>query len=154
MNDELNIDTTIYDEEYDQQQLDAALQKGEADRQAAAAEQAAPAKVEAPEQKKEEKGEFLGGVMDTLDNLGVQNPTEAPQNINDMGGKARVVAGGVDTVMDLTSKFLPFMQDPADWWDEQSGRKTLLEESRTRRSSCSYVCGGVPLVVLRSRSHR
>ena len=44
MNDELNIDTTIYDEEYDQQQLDAALQKGEADRQAAEAEQAAPSR--------------------------------------------------------------------------------------------------------------
>ena len=37
-------------------------------------------------------------------------------------------------VMDLTSKFLPFMKNPADWWDEQSGRKTetdLTEESRT-----------------------
>ena len=77
--------------------------------------------------------------MDTLDNLGVQNPTEAPQNINDMGGKARVVAGGVDTVMDLTSKFLPFMKDPADWWDEQSGRKTETDPLKKAERDASAV---------------
>ena len=136
---ELDIDTTIYDEEYDQQQLDAALQKGEADRQAAEAEQAAPAKVEAPEQKKEEKGEFLGGAMDVLDNLGVQNPLEAPQSINDMGGKARAVAGGIDTVMDLTSKFIPAMQDPADWWDEKTGRKTASDPYKKAERDMSAV---------------
>ena len=35
-------------------------------------------------------------------------------NTNDMGGTGRVVAGGIDTVMDLTSKFLPFMKGPVD----------------------------------------
>ena len=56
-----------------------------------------------------------------------------------MGGKARVVAGGVDTVMDLTSKFLPFMQDPADWWDEQSGRKTETDPLKKAERDASAV---------------
>lgn len=55
MNDELNIDTTVFDEEYEQQQLDKALRQGEIDRAAAEAEQEAPAKAEPPEQKKEKK---------------------------------------------------------------------------------------------------
>lgn len=55
MNDELNIDTTVFDEEYEQQQLDKALRQGEIDRAAAEAEQEAPAKAEPPEQKKEKR---------------------------------------------------------------------------------------------------
>ena len=66
---------------------------------------------------------FLGDLESYMtDELGVQNPAEGG-SINDMGGKARSVAGVVDTVMDLTSKFIPAMQKPADWWDEKSGRK-------------------------------
>ena len=51
--------------------------------------------------------DFLGDLRATwTDKLGVQNPAEGG-SINDMGGKARSVAGVVDTVMDLTSKFHP-----------------------------------------------
>ena len=60
-----------------------------------------------PTEKKEEEGEFLGGMMESLD---LSAPGE--ENINDMGGTERTVAGGIDAVMDLTSKFLPFMQKP------------------------------------------
>ena len=34
----------------------------------------------------------------------------------------------IDTVMDLTSKFIPAMQKPADWWDEQS---VVVRKSQT-----------------------
>ena len=135
---ENDFDFSVYKERQEEEELATQLEQAEADRQAAEAEQEAPAKVEPPEQKKEEKGEFLGGVMDQLDSLGVENPAEGG-NINDMGGKARVVAGGIDTVMDLTSKFLPFMKDPADWWDEQSGRKTETDPLKKAERDASAV---------------
>ena len=76
--------------------------------------------------KKKDGPDFLGDMMDLHDlSLLMQG---ADGKINDMGGKARAVAGTIDTVMDLTSKFIPAMQKPADWWDEVSGRKT---ESQT-----------------------
>ena len=53
-----------------------------------------------------------------------------------MTGKARAVAGTVDTVMDLTSKFIPAMQDPADWWDEKSGRKTESDPLKKAEHGC------------------
>ena len=63
-------------------------------------------------------------------------------SINDMGGKSRAVAGTIDTVMDLTSKFIPAMQKPADWWDEVSGRKEESdpEESRAMQLLLSCLC--------------
>ena len=45
----------------------------------------------------------------------------------------------IDTVMDLTSKFIPFMQDPADWWDEQSGRKTETDLTRKQNGTCQQL---------------
>ena len=83
-----------------------------------------------------------------MDNLGVQNPLGVKTSMTWVV-KARVVLGGIDTVMDLTSKFLPFMRDPADWWDEQSGRKTetdpLKKAERDASASCSLslLGGGV-----------
>ena len=60
-----------------------------------------------------------------------------------MTGGQRAVAGTVDTVMDLTSKFIPAMQDPADWWDEKTGRKEetdpLKKLSKTHLL-LSYLC--------------
>ena len=56
-----------------------------------------------------------------------------------MGGKARAVAGAVDTVMDLTSKFIPAMQKPADWWDEQSGRKEETDPLKKAERDASAV---------------
>ena len=122
MNDELNIDTTVFDEEYEQQQLDAALQKGEAERQAAAAQEEAATATPQPTEKKEE-GEFLGGMMEDLGPSYAEQGADGKITTDEMGGKQRAVAGTIDTVMDLTSKFLPFMQQPADYWDEVSGRK-------------------------------
>ena len=61
-------------------------------------------------------------------------------SVNDMGGRARVVAGGIDTVMDLTSKFLPCMKDPADWWDEQSGRKTETDPLKKAERDVAAIC--------------
>ena len=117
---ELNIDTTVFDEEYERQELERTLKQKEAERQAQPEE--ASTDTPQPEQqteKKEEEGEFLGGMMEDLD---LKAPGEG--SINDMGGTARSVAGTIDTVMDLTSKFIPAMQGPADFWDEKSGRKT------------------------------
>ena len=57
MSEELNIDTTVFDEEYEQQQLDASLRKGEVEREATAAkEEAAAATPQPTEQKKECQG--------------------------------------------------------------------------------------------------
>ena len=43
-----------------------------------------------------------------MEDLDLSAPGES--SINDMGGKARSVAGTIDTVMDLTSKFIPAMK--------------------------------------------
>ena len=55
-----------------------------------------------------------------------------------MGGKQRAVAGAIDTVMDLTSKFIPAMQKPADWWDEKTGRKE--ESDPLKKAERDAVC--------------
>ena len=121
MNDELNIDTTVFDEEYEQQQLDKALKQGEAEREAAAME-AEQTKVTPPQQQeKKEGGKFLDGM---IDDISLDPNNDGVMSTDEMGGRQRAVAGAVDTVMDLTSKFIPAMQDPADWWDEKTGRKT------------------------------
>ena len=122
---EINFDTSAYDERQDLLAEEAAIKNAAEDREQRAVKQEAEAvKAEAPQEKKRE-GEFLGGIMNQLDSLGVANPLDQSAeglNTNNMGGRQRVVAGGIDTIMDLTSKFLPFMKGPADSWDEQSGR--------------------------------
>ena len=123
MND-INFDTSAYDERQDQLAEEAAIRGAAEEReQQAARQEEESVKAEAPQEKKEE-GEFLGGMMDDIKSYGV-NPLMPPEegiNTNNMSGSQRMVAGGIDTVMDLTSKFLPFMKGPADYWDEQSGR--------------------------------
>lgn len=83
-----------------------------------------PAAPETPAAKPEstpptEDGGFLGGMMETLP----PSPTEPGElNTDTMGGNQRVVAGGVDLLMDGVSALVPALQTPADWWDEKSGR--------------------------------
>ena len=119
---DINFDTSVYDERQEEEELKQQLQQAEQNRQAAAAQEEAATATPQPTQpqqtEKKEDGEFLGGMMESLGGA----PGE--ESINDQGGTSRAVAGTIDTVMDLTSKFIPAMQDPADWWDEKSGRKT------------------------------
>ena len=84
----------------------------------------APAEPAAQTEEKTNDGpDLLGDIAGyAADKMLPMNPFGG-DSINDMGGKSRAVAGTIDTVMDLTSKFIPAMQKPADWWDEVSGRK-------------------------------
>lgn len=66
-----------------------------------------------------EDGGFLGGMMETLP-AGYTEPGAI--DTDSMGGTQRVVAGGVDLLMDGVSALVPALQTPADWWDEKSGR--------------------------------
>ena len=60
-------------------------------------------------------------------------------SVNNMGGRARAVAGTIDTIMDLTSKFIPALQGPADWWDEKSGRKTETDPLKKAERDMSAI---------------
>ena len=119
---EINFDTSAYDERQEEEELTQQLQEAEAEREAAAAQEEDAKATPQPTEKKEE-GEFLGGMMEDLGPSYAEQGADGKITTDEMGGKQRAVAGTIDTVMDLTSKFLPFMQQPADYWDEASGRK-------------------------------
>ena len=146
---ELNVDTTVFDEEYRQQELERTLKQAEASRQAASQEETAtaPPKPAAPDTAKQEepepepgslldvnffgqKKDITGGVLDSTNQFvdetsaAIDKQREEGFTTDNMTGSQRGVAGTIDTIMDLTSKFIPAMQDPADWWDEKTGRKT------------------------------
>ena len=122
---ELDLSNYYEREEAEEQKVAQEATAQQAQMEAQEEPATAPAEPAAQTEDKPKDGpDFLGDLESYMtDELGVQNPAEGG-SINDMGGKARSVAGVVDTVMDLTSKFIPAMQKPADWWDEQSGRKT------------------------------
>ena len=122
---ELDLSNYYEREEVEEQKVAQEATAQQAQMEAQEEPATAPAEPAAQTEEKTKDGpDFLGDLESYMtEDLGVQNPAEGG-SINDMGGKARAVAGTIDTVMDLTSKFIPAMQKPADWWDEQSGRKT------------------------------
>ena len=121
---EINFDTSIYDEERKQEQLRQQMvqeSQQEEETEQPAQGQATPqqsTQEAKPEKKAEEQTE--GG------DLGMFAAEKALDFVTTGGQdtKKRVAQGTMDTFFDMTSKFLPFMQQPADWWDEVSGRKT------------------------------
>ena len=68
MNEELNINTTVFNEEYEQQQLQRTMARNAEQRQAAEVEKeaatAAPEPAAQTEEKEEEEGNFLGGALE------------------------------------------------------------------------------------------
>ena len=124
---EINFDTSAYDERQEEEELTQQLQEAEAERQAAVAKEETATATPQPTEKKEE-GKFLDGMLEDLGvNTSLDPNNDGIMSTDEMGGRQRAVAGTIDTVMDLTSKFIPAMQDPADWWDEKSGRKTASD---------------------------
>ncbi len=67
---------------------------------------------------KEDNG-FLGGMMETLP-AGYADP--GALNTDTMGGNQRVVAGGIDLLMDGVSALIPALKPADEWWEEKSGR--------------------------------
>ena len=74
-----------------------------------------------------------------MDNVMGPGVLDEDWSVNNMGGRARAVAGTIDTIMDLTSKFIPAMQSPADWWDEKSGRKTETDPLKKAERDMSAI---------------
>ena len=116
------FDFSTFDEREERERQVQEVREATAQREAMAAQEetatATPEPAAQTEEKAKDGPDFLGDLTKDLGGA----PGES--SINDMGGTSRAVAGTIDTVMDLTSKFIPAMQKPADWWDEKSGRKT------------------------------
>ena len=81
-----------------------------------------PAKPEA-EPETEDKG-FLGGMMESIggDTGIAEQAPEGQFNTDSMGGKQRVIAGGIDLAMDAVSALIPALKPADEWWEEKSGR--------------------------------
>lgn len=147
MNEELNIDTTVFDEEYERQELERTLQQAEANRQAEAAkeEEKVTATPQPVQQQQKEEPEEPGGLFGTLNQFveeetgRFENQMEEGLTTDNMSGRQRAVAGTVDTIMDLTSKFIPAMQAPADWWDEQTGRNVSKDPLKKAERNISAI---------------
>ena len=118
---ELDLSNYYEREEAEEQRVAQETAAQQAQMEAQEEPATAPAEPAAQTEEKTKDGPDLLGDMMEMMPPGV---TDEDWSVNNMGGRARSVAGVVDTVMDLTSKFIPAMQKPADWWDEQSGRKT------------------------------
>ncbi len=111
------IDWSTYDERAEEERIRIQEQEETA---TAAPEPAA----EQTEEKPEESGGLFGAVERYVDEETGRFETQMEEGLttDNMSGRQRAVAGTIDTVMDLTSKFIPAMQKPADWWDEKTGR--------------------------------
>ena len=107
---ELDLSNYYEREEAEEQRVaqEAAAQQAQTEAQEAETATAPAEPAAQTEEKAKDGPDFLGDMMEGLD---MSAPGET--SINDMGGRARSVAGVVDTVMDLTSKFIPAMQKPA-----------------------------------------
>ena len=114
MND-INFDTSVYDERQKEEELKKQQQQAATEAEMAEPEQesatATPAAQQPQqEEKKEEEGEFLDGMMEDLGPGYAEQGADGKITTDEMGGKQRAVAGAIDTVMDLTSKFIPAMK--------------------------------------------
>ena len=113
---ELDLSNYYEREEVEEQKVaqEAAAQQAQMEAQEEPA--TAPAEPAAQTEEKTNDGpDLLGDIAGyAADKMLPMNPFGG-DSINDMGGKSRAVAGTIDTVMDLTSKFIPAMQKPADW---------------------------------------
>ena len=128
MND-INFDTSVYDErqkeeelKQQQQQAAAEAEMAEPEQETATATPTAQQQQQPQQEEKKEEGKFLDGMVEDIPSL-EQQGEDGKITTDEMGGKQRAVAGAIDTIMDLTSKFIPAMKGPADWWDEKTGRK-------------------------------
>lgn len=121
---ELDLSNYYEREEAEEQRVAQETAAQQAQMEAQEEPATAPAEPAAQTEEKANDGpDLLGDLAGyAADKMLPMNPFGG-DSINDMGGKSRAVAGTIDTVMDLTSKFIPAMQKPADWWDEVSGRK-------------------------------
>ncbi len=116
------FDDSAYEQEKEDERIEQA--RLESEQQMAELRQGRSTEPQQPEPKpaKKKGGKFLDEMLDDLPSYAEQG-ADGKITTDEMGGKQRAVAGAIDTVMDMTSKFLPFMKGPADWWDEVSGRK-------------------------------
>ena len=128
--DPIQFDYTTFDERKEREQAEEEIRQAAADRAAMEAqEETATAAPEPAAEQTEEKPEEPGGLFGTLNQFvdeetgRFESQMEEGLTTDNMSGRQRAVAGTIDTVMDLTSKFIPAMQKPADWWDEKTGRK-------------------------------
>ena len=128
MNDPIQFDFSTYDEREKREQEEQTIREATAARESMEAQEetatATPEPAAKETKQKEEKGpDLLDGMMQELGPSYAEQGADGKITTDEMTGSQRVVAGTIDTVMDLTSKFIPAMQDPADWWDEKTGRK-------------------------------
>ena len=150
MNDPIQFDFSTYDEREKREQEEQTIREATAAREAMEAQEetatAAPEPVTKETEQKEEPEEKTG-VLANLDKF-VEEETsrfesqrEEGFTTDNMSGRQRVVAGTIDTIMDLTSKFIPGMQKPADWWDEVSGRKAPSDPLKKAERDLAAIIG-------------
>ena len=83
------------------------------------------AKPEAKPEEPKEDGGVLSGMMESIDgDVGIaeQVNEDGQFNTDTMGGRQRVVAGGIDLAMDAISALIPALKPVDEWWEEKSGR--------------------------------
>ena len=69
----------------------------------------------------ENQSGFLGGMMEGMPQSYAEQG-EGGFDTDNMGGKQRVVAGTMDTIMDALSTVVPALKPADEWWEEKSGR--------------------------------
>ena len=136
---ELDLSNYYEREEAEEQKVvqEAAAQQAQMEAQEEPA--TAPAEPAAQTEEKPQEGpDFFKTINEAFPSLEEQ-AADGKITTSEMTSRQRAVAGTIDTVMDLTSKFIPAMQKPADWWDEKTGRKETSDPLKKAERDASAI---------------